>query len=75
MIHFCFPASGINTVDSKAASKTVQILIRWLCQKPADLDLHCFLKYPGATGLGLKFSSVLSAGSLHHFYFGRECGL
>ena len=23
---------------------TVQILIRWLRQKPADLDLHCFLK-------------------------------
>ena len=27
----------INTVDSKAARKTVQILIRWL-------RLHCFLK-------------------------------
>ena len=31
-----------NTVGSKAAWKTVAvlILIRWLCQKPADLDLH-----------------------------------
>ena len=25
-------------------SKTVWILISWLLMKPADLDLHCFLK-------------------------------
>ena len=35
---------SMNTVDSKAAWKTVQILVRWLRQKPADLNLHCFLK-------------------------------
>ena len=23
--------------------KTMYVLIRWLHQKPADLDLHCFL--------------------------------
>ena len=27
--------------------KTVWILIRWLLQKPADLDLHCFQKWIG----------------------------
>ena len=32
------------TVDSPVAWKTMQILIRWLHQKPSDLDLHCFLK-------------------------------
>ena len=35
---------SINTVASKAAWKTVQILIRRLPQKLSDLDLHCFLK-------------------------------
>ena len=32
--------------------KTVQILIRWLSHKPADLDLHYFLKriYRGSAG-------------------------
>ena len=29
-------------MDSEAVLKTVQILIRWLHQKPSDLDLHCF---------------------------------
>ena len=28
------------------ALKTVWILISWLLQKPADLDLHCFQKKP-----------------------------
>ena len=42
----------INKVDSEAARKTVQILIRWIRQKPHDLDLHCFLKrmYLGTEG-------------------------
>ena len=46
---------SINILDSEAACKTVQILVRWLCQKPADLDLHCFLKriYRESTGQGL----------------------
>ena len=46
-----------NTVDSKGAWKAVQILVSWLHKKPADLDLHCFLKriYPGSAGQGLKF--------------------
>ena len=37
-----------NAVHSGAAWEIVQILIRWLRQKPADLDIHCFLKliYP-----------------------------
>ena len=29
----------------RAEWKTVWILIRWLHQRPADLDLHCFLKF------------------------------
>ena len=45
----------INTMDSEAVWKTVQILIRWLHQKPSDLDLHCFLKRinPGSAEQGL----------------------
>ena len=35
---------SITTMDSEAAWKTVQILIRWLRKTPADLDLNCFLK-------------------------------
>ena len=31
---------SIKTVDSDTAWKTVQIQIRWLHQKPADLDLQ-----------------------------------
>ena len=32
--------------------KTVSVLTRWLCKKPADLDLHVFLnrKYTGLAG-------------------------
>ena len=33
----------INTVDFKAVWKTVQLLNKPADQKPADLDLHCFL--------------------------------
>ena len=38
----------------EAAWKTVQILTRWLHKKPADLDLHCFLKmmYQDSVGQG-----------------------
>ena len=32
-----------DAVDSEAEWKIVQIQIRRLHQKPADLDLHCFL--------------------------------
>ena len=39
---FCRVIS-INTVNSEAAWKTVLSLIRWLRQKPDELDLHCFL--------------------------------
>ena len=48
---------SINTVDSGAALKTVQILISWLLTKPADLYLHCFLMriYPGSSGQGKKY--------------------
>ena len=38
--------------------KTVWILIRWLLQKPADLDLQCFQKKkinPGWAGQGIMF--------------------
>ena len=35
---------SITAVNTKTAWKTVQILIRWLLQKPADLDLHRFLR-------------------------------
>ena len=33
----------------------VQIQIRWLLEKPSDLDLHCLQKQgcPGSRGLGL----------------------
>ena len=27
----------------QSEKKTVSVLTRWLCQKPADLDRHCFL--------------------------------
>ena len=39
--------------------KTVWILIRWLHQKPADLDLQCFKKNthikPGSVGQGFSY--------------------
>ena len=40
---------SIITVESENAWKTVQILIKWICQKPTDLDIRCFHKriYPG----------------------------
>ena len=41
----------------------VHILIRWLRQNPADLDLHCFLKriYPGGSSAqGLNVHEQLS---------------
>ena len=49
-IHFSLFSSevrcmiSIDTVDPLTAMETVQILISWLLMKPADLDLHCFLK-------------------------------
>ena len=50
-------------MDSEASCKTVQILIRWLHQKPADLDLHCFQNriYPGTAEQGLSFSCFYSS--------------
>ena len=50
--HFFFQLQ----LDFEVAWITVQILIRWLCQKPSDLDLHCFLKkiYYGSAGHGLN---------------------
>ena len=46
--------------------KTVWILISWLCEKPADQDIHCFLKrlYPGSagqclSGLLIKFGNLI----------------
>ena len=49
-VQFC--EIPINAVDSEAAGKTVQM-------KPADLDLHCFLKRidPGSAGQGLRPSN------------------
>ena len=40
--------------------KTVWILIRWLLQKPSDLDLQCFQKRInlGSTGQGLRYINV-----------------
>ena len=34
----------------------MQILIRWLHQKPADLNLHCFIEkiYQSSAGHGLS---------------------
>ena len=56
-VQFC--EIPINAVDSEAAGKTVQIQISWLLMKPADLDLHCFLKRidPGSAGQGLRPSN------------------
>ena len=50
---------SINSIVSKAAWKTVQILIRWLPQKPSDLELHCFLKriYSSSAEQGLSYSA------------------
>ena len=36
----CF-ISLLTIMSSHVALKTVWILISWLLQKPADLDLHC----------------------------------
>ena len=36
------------------------ILIRWLCEKPADLDLQCFLKRINLGSIGQGFSVVFS---------------
>ena len=33
----------IVVINSHSESQTVQILISWLLNKPADLDLHCLL--------------------------------
>ena len=51
----------MNLLDSACACKTVQILIRWLRQKPADLDLHSFLKriHPGSARQMLKHDNVI----------------
>ena len=45
----------VISIYLQAVWKTVWFLIRWLHQKPADLDLHCFLKriYLGSVGQGL----------------------
>ena len=49
-IHFCFSASpssvliSISKMDSEIEWKTVQILLIWLHQELADLDLCCFRK-------------------------------
>ena len=50
MLHDVYHMISIVTVESDTAWKTVQILIRWLCQKPTDLDIRCFHKriYPGS---------------------------
>ena len=37
-------------MSSHLALKTVWILIRWLRQKPADLDLHCLQEKPADQG-------------------------
>ena len=41
-----------NIMDAQVERKIVWILISWILQKPADLDLHCFLNqiYRGWTG-------------------------
>ena len=44
----------INAMDSEAAWKTVQIQISWLLMKPADLDLHCFLKWINSESAGQR---------------------
>ena len=51
----------MNLFDSAAAWKTVQILIRWLRQKPADLNLHCFLQriHPGSARQMIKHDNVI----------------
>ena len=37
-------------MSSHLALKTVWILISWLLQKPADLDLHCLQEKPADQG-------------------------
>ena len=51
--------------------KTIGILIRWLLQKPADLDLTVFLKKkrrinPGSAGQGLRISIGVMMNHLEH---------
>ena len=47
----CFSIPFIS-MYLQAEWKTVWILIRWLCQKPAELDLQCLYKmiYPSSAG-------------------------
>ena len=51
---------SIVTEESDTAWKTVQILIIWLCQKPADLDIRCFHKkiYPGSAGQRIMHANM-----------------
>ena len=60
---FHCPVKNLNTLDKKYcyvyhALETVQILIRWLHQKPSDLDLHCFLNKINFYGYSRKSPHV-----------------
>ena len=57
--------------------KTVWILIRWLRQKPADLDLQCFQKRinPHSAGQGLIDMKFLTTPGIYHGEYGvYSCG-
>ena len=47
-----------NSLDSRATLNTVWILISWLLQKPADLDLHSFQKTIYIVSVGQGFISL-----------------
>ena len=60
----------IDMMDSVAARKAVQIQISWLHQKPADLDLHCFLKRMHVVLAG---QGLICASSFRHYDITNQC--
>ena len=78
------PFLTVNKSDNsihKLNEKTVQILIRWLLQKPSDLDLHCLqrqclslfsrtrvkmLRGRHAQAEAKTYQTLLSKSKLHH---------
>ena len=57
----CTTLLPVVSMHSQSEWKTVWILIRWLHQKPADLDLQCFQKRinPGSGGQELNIIRVI----------------
>ena len=66
---YLFPTVAINL---HTWWQTVQIQIRWLLQKPTDLDLHSLKNrmYPGSAGQGLRFLQMMYV--MYHLFSGES---